>query len=62
MGTVKVVAAGLVALAAVAACAGTYLLATVGEEFDPRGRFGLYALLAAGLVGGAAYLVWRRTR
>ncbi len=49
------------ALAVVLATAGAYLLATVGEEFDPRGRFGIYALLSSALIGVLASLVWRRS-
>jgi len=52
--------AGLLALAVVAATAGAYLLATVGEEFDPRGRFGVYALVGAALIVGLAARLWRR--
>jgi hypothetical protein len=61
MNAMRASAVGLLALAAVLATAGAYLLATVGEEFDPRGRFGIYALLSSALIGVLASLVWRRS-
>lgn len=62
MNGVRAIAVSLGVVAVFAAAYGAYLLATLGEEFDPRGRVGIYSLVAAVVIGGIASLTWRRSR
>lgn len=62
MNGIKASAVSLGVVAVLAAAYGAYLLATLGEEFDPRGRVGIYSLVAAVVIGGIASLTWRRSR
>ena len=49
-------------LAVVAGAYGTYLLVTVGEELDTRGRASIYTLAAALSLAVVALLAWLRGR
>jgi hypothetical protein len=52
----------LVFVAVIAAAYGAWLVATVGEEFKPRGAVGLLSLALAAILGGAALVAWRHVR
>jgi multidrug transporter EmrE-like cation transporter len=59
---VKGVAVSSAIAGALVCAAGIYLLSTVGDEFDPRGRFGVLLVVAGVAFLAVAAWAWRGRR